>query len=113
MVIELTEKAAKEILTLIEEQRKQNVLGETVYLRMGVKGGGCNGFNYMLDLTEIKTEYDEECESHGVKLLCDPKSSLYLDGVTVDYRDDLLNRGFVFNNPNATGTCGCGNSFSV
>ncbi len=110
MAIELTERAAQEVKTLIE----QNDLPEgKAYLRMGVKGGGCSGFSYALDLTENKNENDEEWEMHGVKVICDPKSYLYLNGVNVDFKDELMGKGFVFNNPNASGTCGCGSSFSA
>ena len=110
MAIELTERAAQEVKTLIE----QNDLPEgKSYLRMGVKGGGCSGFSYALDLTENKNDNDEEWEIHGVTVICDPKSYLYLNGVHVDIKDELMGKGFVFNNPNASGTCGCGSSFSA
>jgi iron-sulfur cluster assembly protein len=64
-------------------------------------------------LSEKAGNHDHQFESHGVRLLCDPKSYLYLNGTTVDFRDELMGRGFVFNNPNATGSCGCGASFSA
>ncbi|UCD28857.1 MAG: iron-sulfur cluster assembly accessory protein, partial [Planctomycetota bacterium] len=76
------------------------------------KGGGCSGFTYSLDLTGTKGENDEEFEEYGIKMICDPKSYLYLNDTTVDFKDELMERGFVFDNPNATGTCGCGSSFS-
>ena len=83
-------------------------------LRVGVKGGGCSGFTYMLDLTEEpKGEMDEEIECNGVKILCDMKSYLYLTGVEIDFKDEVMGRGFVFKNPNATSTCGCGSSFQA
>lgn len=109
MSVQLTEKAAKEVKTIIEQQN----LSEETYLRMGVKGGGCSGFSYALDLTEHKNEQDEEWEHYGVKVICDPKSYLYLKDLTVDFKDEVMGRGFVFDNPNATGQCGCGSSFSV
>src|SRR5262249_49091801 len=111
MPILLTEAAAKEIKTIIDEQK---LPAEATRLRVGVKGGGCSGFSYMLDLTEeAKAEGDEELESHGVKILCDMKSYLYLNGVEIDFKDEVMGRGFVFKNPNATSTCGCGSSFQA
>jgi len=106
----LTESAAKEIKTIIEQQELDQ---EKVRLRLGVKGGGCSGFSYVLDLTENTKETDEIFEQHGIKIICDPKSMLYLNGTTVDFRDEIMGRGFVFNNPNATTTCGCGSSFTA
>jgi iron-sulfur cluster assembly protein len=116
-MIALTEIAAREVKQIIQQQHeiaRQN--GEEVkpmYLKVGVRGGGCSGFSYSLDLTETKGEFDEEWDSHGITLICDSKSQLYLDGVTIDFKDELMGRGFVFQNPNATSTCGCGSSFSV
>jgi iron-sulfur cluster assembly protein len=111
MAISLSEAAATEIKKIIQEQGLPEA--ET-RLRVGVKGGGCSGFSYMLDLTEEpKTENDEELDSHGVKILCDMKSYLYLNGVEIDFKDEVMGRGFVFKNPNATSTCGCGSSFSA
>ncbi len=109
MALELTERAAQEVNTIIEQQKLEK--GKT-YLRVGVKGGGCSGFNYVLDLTEHKNEMDEEWEVRGIKVICDPKSLIYLEGTSVDFKDEIMSRGFVFNNPNATHTCGCGSSFS-
>ncbi len=106
----LTETAAREIKTIIQQQELD---AEKVRLRVGVKGGGCSGFSYVLDLTETQKETDEVFEHHGVKIICDPKSLLYLNGTTVDFRDEIMGRGFVFNNPNATSSCGCGSSFSA
>jgi iron-sulfur cluster assembly protein len=111
MPITLTETAAREIKTIIKDQ---NLPAEQTRLRVGVKGGGCSGFSYMLDLTEEpKGEMDEEIDSHGIKILCDMKSYLYLNGVEIDFKDEIMGRGFVFKNPNATSTCGCGSSFSA
>src|SRR5687768_17455066 len=111
MSILLSEKAATEIKKIVKDQG----LPETeTKLRVGVKGGGCSGFSYMLDLTEEpKSEADEEMEVHGVKILCDMKSLLYLNGVEIDFKDEVMARGFVFKNPNATSTCGCGSSFQA
>lgn len=106
----LTETAAKEIQKIIKDQELD---ASKIRLRVGVKGGGCSGFSYLLDLTEVQKETDEVFDMHGIKVIVDPKSLLYLNGVTVDFRDEIMGRGFVFNNPNATGTCGCGSSFSA
>ncbi|MCP3906065.1 MAG: iron-sulfur cluster assembly accessory protein [Planctomycetes bacterium] len=120
MPVVLTEVAAREIATIIKQQELDS---ESVCLRVGVKGGGCSGFSYLLDLTESQRDSDEEWaytfEANGdgtpitIKLICDPKSYLYLNGCTVDFKDELMGRGFVFDNPNATNTCGCGSSFSA
>ena len=106
----LSETAAREIKSIIEAQELD---AESVRLRVGVKGGGCSGFSYLLDLTETQKETDEVFEQHGIKIIIDPKSLLYLGGVTVDFKDELMGRGFVFNNPNAASSCGCGSSFAV
>jgi iron-sulfur cluster assembly protein len=111
MAISLSETAAKEIKTIITDQ---GLPADKTFLRVGVKGGGCSGFSYMLDLTEDrKGESDEELESQGVKILIDDKSLLYLEGTEIDFRDEVMGRGFVFKNPNATSTCGCGSSFQA
>jgi iron-sulfur cluster assembly protein len=109
MSILLSENAAKEIKSIIKDQG----LSEAVALRVGVKGGGCSGFSYVLDLTEAPPENDEIMESHGIKILTDRKSYLYLNGTEIDFKDEVMGRGFVFKNPNATHTCGCGSSFSA
>lgn len=106
----LTETAAREIKSIVEAQELD---AQKVRLRVGVKGGGCSGFSYLLDLTETQKDSDEVFEQHGIKIIIDPKSLLYLGGVTVDFKDELMGRGFVFNNPNATSSCGCGSSFAV
>lgn len=106
----LSETAAKEIRNII---RDQELDAEKVRLRVGVKGGGCSGFSYVLDLTETQKETDELFEQHGVRIICDPKSLLYLNGTMIDFKDEIMGRGFVFQNPNASTSCGCGSSFSV
>jgi iron-sulfur cluster assembly protein len=107
----LSETAAREIKTIIKQQELPE--GST-RLRVGVKGGGCSGFSYMLDLTEEpKGESDEEIESQGVKILIDMISLQYLNGTEIDFKDEVMGRGFVFKNPNATSTCGCGSSFQA
>jgi iron-sulfur cluster assembly accessory protein len=106
----ITETAAREIKTIIEQQGLDT---DKVRLRVGVKGGGCSGFSYLLDLTETQKDTDESFVQHGVTVICDPKSLLYLEGTTVDFKDEIMGRGFVFQNPNASTSCGCGSSFAV
>lgn len=111
MPIMLSETAAREIKTIIEQQK---LPADNTRLRVGVKGGGCSGFTYLLDLVEEpKGETDEELECNGIKILVDMKSYLYLNGVEIDFKDEVMGRGFVFKNPNATSTCGCGSSFQA
>ena len=110
MSITLTEKAATEVKKIIVEQK----LEDDIVLRVGVAGGGCSGFSYSLGFDKA---YDEEADSkfecHGIPVVVDKKSALYLDGTTVDYYDGIEKRGFTFENPNATKSCGCGSSFQV
>lgn len=108
--IQLSESAAREIKTIIQQQELE---ADKIRLRVGVKGGGCSGFSYLLDLTESQKESDEVFEQHGIKIIVDPKSLLYLSGTKIDFKDEIMGRGFVFNNPNATSSCGCGSSFSA
>ena len=110
MGLTLTETAAREIKTIIKQQELD---AQNVCLRVGVKGGGCSGFSYLLDLTEQQRDTDETFDEHGITVVCDPKSYLYLNGTTIDFKDEVMGRGFVFNNPNATSSCGCGSSFTA
>ena len=113
MKITLSETAKKEINTIIND-KKDELDNEQTYLRVGVKGGGCSGFPYILDLTgNIKDNDQIVSEQDGIKVICDPKSLLYIDGTSIDFRDEVMGRGFVFDNPNATTSCGCGSSFAV
>ena len=104
MAITLTERAAAKIKTVFAK----NGMPEGSCLRLGIKGGGCSGFSYTLDVTDKPAADDEVFESNGVRVVCDPKSYLFLIGTEVDYEDELLKQGFVFNNPNAKKKCGCG-----
>lgn len=110
MAIEITEKAAVEVRRVQEEQK----FDADMFLRIGVAGGGCSGFNYTLTFDNA---YDEQADSkfdqHGVAVVVDKKSALYLDGTTVDWHEGLEKRGFTFENPNAVKTCGCGSSFQA
>jgi len=151
MPVTVTETAAREIASIV---RQQGLDADKIRLRVGVKGGGCSGFSYLLDLTEVQKDNDEMWEypftlapaakKSGVgvtvgasaasgtnggdaasatataggepftlRVICDPKSYLYLNGTSIDFKDELMGRGFVFNNPNATSSCGCGSSFSA
>jgi iron-sulfur cluster assembly protein len=108
----LTPQAADEIREYIKDQELEP---EKTYLRVGVKGGGCSGFQYSLDLIEADgpDDGDTQLESQGVRILCDDRSLLYLEGVEVGFHGEGLHTGFVFKNPNASSTCGCGSSFTV
>ena len=108
-MIELTDRAAKEIRRIIQEQN----LGASTALRVGVKGGGCSGFSYTLGFDDQVAEIDQISEVDGIRVVCDPKSFLYLNGTRIDFEDNLMGRGFKFGNPNAAKSCGCGESFSV
>lgn len=100
----LTEEAAREATAVLEEQSGK-------FLRLWVAGGGCGGLNYGLGIDSEMSDGDEEFESHGVKVVVDGLSLQYVDGSTIEYSQDVLGGGFLVNNPNARGTCGCGNSF--
>jgi iron-sulfur cluster assembly protein len=112
-LINLTEKAAAEVKRIVAEQQAAGV-AEKLYLRMRVVGGGCSGFQHKLDLDpQVNEKLDEVFEFHGVAVVVDKRSKLYLNGVTVDFHDDLNKRGFSITNPSAKSTCGCGSSFSM
>ncbi len=107
--IKMTEKAVKEVKKIMSE----NKVPENYGLRVGVKGGGCSGLTYSLGFDAAAKEGDTTIEQNGIKLFVDGKSLFYLSGTVLDYTDGLNGKGFVFNNPNATKTCGCGESFGV
>lgn len=107
--IHVSDVAIKEIRTIMKDQN----IPENYCLRIGIKGGGCSGFSYSLAFDEQSGENDLAFTFDDVKVVVDYKSMLYLKGVTLDFQDGLNGRGFVFNNPNATRTCGCGSSFSA
>lgn len=107
-MISLTESAAVKVKEMIEKRPHP-----TEGLRVGVRGGGCSGFQYFLEFAEEAKENDRRLECHGVHLFVDSKSFLYLMGTEVDYVESLAGSGFKFNNPNVKRTCGCGESFSV
>jgi iron-sulfur cluster assembly protein len=107
--IEITEKAVKQVHRIKEE----NNIPQEYGLRIGVKGGGCSGLTYQLGFDGEPKDTDTVIEKDGIKLFVDGKSLFYLTGTILDFSDGLNGRGFVFNNPNATKTCGCGESFGV
>lgn len=105
-IVQITPKAANQIKKIFDEQ------GNGRSLRLSVVGGGCSGLSYKIDFDE-KRDHDNIIELDSVKVLIDPKSTIYLKGVVLDFKDGLDGKGFIFQNPNATNTCGCGESFSV
>ncbi|MBI5040904.1 MAG: iron-sulfur cluster assembly protein IscA [Gammaproteobacteria bacterium] len=107
MAITLTETAAERVQKFLANR------GKGVGLRLGVKTTGCSGMAYVLEFVDSVEADDEVFESHGVKVIINPKSLVYLDGTELDYGKEGLNEGFKFNNPNVKDTCGCGESFNV
>src|SRR5437763_12719358 len=111
--VTLTEKAAAEVKRIVAEQ-PAGPEAQKLYLRLRVVGGGCSGFQHKLDLDpQVNPKLDEVFALHGVDVVVDKRSLLYLEGVTVDFNDDLNKRGFSISNPQAKGTCGCGSSFAM
>jgi iron-sulfur cluster assembly protein len=107
--IKITARAVGEISKI----KEQNTIPETYGLRVGVKGGGCSGLSYTLGFDAESRENDKILDLQGLQIFVDKKSLFYLMGVELDFTDGLNGRGFTFNNPNATKTCGCGSSFGV
>ena len=107
MAVTLTEGAAKHVAKYLEKR------GKGIGLRLGVRTSGCSGVAYKLEFADMAGQDDIEFESHGVRVLVDPKILPYLDGTELDYTREGLNEGFKFNNPNVKDACGCGESFSV
>lgn len=108
-MIEVTNAARDEALRLL----KQSDLGDDAFIRVGVKGGGCSGLMYDLDFDNKITDEDKRMEDNGVTVVVDKKSFLYLIGTKLDFSGGLNGKGFQFINPNASRTCGCGESFAV
>jgi len=107
-MISVTDNAKQQALKLMQEEGK-----EGYFIRVGVQGGGCSGLMYQLEMDNEDKEGDKSFEDNGVKIVVDKKSFLYLIGTTLDFSGGLNGKGFVFVNPNADRTCGCGESFSV
>ena len=108
-IVELTESATKQVASLLDKEAKDP---EHFGLRLAIKGGGRSGLSYDLSFGETQDK-DIVQEQEGFKVFIDPKSAIYLKGMTVDFDDGLMGKGFVFKNPNASNTCGCGESFSA
>ena len=107
MPVTLSESAARHVSNFIAKR------GKGFGIRLGVKTSGCSGMAYKLEFVDQTEDEDEVFESHGVKVVIDPKSLAYLDGTELDFVKEGLNEGFKFNNPNVRGECGCGESFNV
>ncbi|WP_109859109.1 iron-sulfur cluster assembly protein IscA [Aggregatibacter segnis] len=107
MSISLTESAADRVKTFLEKR------GKGIGLRLGIKTSGCSGLSYMLEFVDTLNEDDQVFEQHGVKVIVDTKSLVYLDGTQLDFVKEGLNEGFKFTNPNVKDECGCGESFNV
>lgn len=107
-MITVTEAAKKQALRLMEDDGKENL-----FIRVGVQGGGCSGLMYQLEFDNEEKEGDKTFVDNGVKVVVDKKSYLYLVGTTLDFSGGLNGKGFIFKNPNAERTCGCGESFSL
>ncbi len=107
MAITLTEAAAERVKNFLEQR------GKGVGLRLGVRTSGCSGMAYVLEFADEIEDTDVVFEDHGVKVIVDPKSLLYIDGTELDFGKEGLNEGFKFNNPNVKDECGCGESFTI
>ena len=107
MGITVTEAAAKHVLSYLDNR------GKGIGIRLAVRTSGCSGMAYEMEFVDELKEDDQVFEDHGVKVVIDAKSLVYLDGTEVDFAREGLNEGFKFNNPNAKGECGCGESFNV
>ncbi len=107
-MLKITSMAATKVQEFLQENGRPEA-----GLRVRVVGGGCSGFQYQLALDDSASDGDEVFELGGVKLFVDPKSYLYLEGTEIDFVEDIMGSGFRFNNPNSTGSCGCGESFQV
>lgn len=108
-MITVSENAKLKAINLMREDNKP----EDSFIRVGVEGGGCSGLSYKLEFDNQLKEGDQVFEDKGMKIVVDKKSFLYLVGTELDYSGGLNGKGFVFNNPNASRTCGCGESFAV
>ena len=107
-MITISDNAKERLLYLLDKESSKKQ-----FVRVGVESGGCSGLSYNLDFDDEKKEDDELIEDNKIKLLVNKKSFLYLVGTTLEFSDGLNGKGFVFNNPNASRTCGCGESFSL
>lgn len=106
--VAITDRAAAHILALMEKREKP-----AVGIKVGVRTRGCSGLSYTIEYADEIGKYDEVVEDKGVRVLIDPKAVMFLIGTEMDFVEEKFKSGFVFNNPNAKGTCGCGESFNV
>jgi iron-sulfur cluster assembly protein len=109
MAIHLTPQAAEKVRRLMEDPAQKEATG----LRLRVVGGGCSGLSYQLAFERAPEEGDRVEEAEGIQVFIDPKSYLFVNGTEIDYHESMMESGFSFKNPNATGSCGCGTSFSA
>ncbi|MDF1701857.1 MAG: iron-sulfur cluster assembly accessory protein [Planctomycetota bacterium] len=109
MSVTLTPAAADKVRTLMAQPEQTEATG----LRVKVVGGGCSGLSYQIALERAAEEHDSVVESEGISVFLDPKSALFINGTQIDYHESMMGSGFAFSNPNATGTCGCGTSFTA
>lgn len=112
-IVDLSSSAIKQVYSLLQREDKDP---DSYGLRLAIKGGGCSGLSYDLKFDALQEKdiiQSFDIEENFIKVFIDPKSSIYLKGMTVDFDDGLMGKGFVFKNPNASNTCGCGESFSV
>lgn len=110
MAVKLSERAAEEV----KRFQKEHNFGDDMVLRIGIAAGGCSGFSYTLNFDDkFDDKADTKYDCHGVAVVVDKKSALYLDGTTVDWYESLEKQGFTFDNPNAVKSCGCGSSFQA
>src|SRR3954452_8630374 len=105
-MIDISETASEKIKEMLAQEETPNM-----FLRIGVKEGGCSGFSYGMGFDDEKHEQDKELTVHGVKVIVDEESSKYLNGLEIDFKESAMGGGFTIHNPNATATCGCGSSF--
>jgi iron-sulfur cluster assembly protein len=109
--IRISDKAKQRVLQLMQDAGVGN--DPSYFLRVGVVGGGCSGLSYKMDFDNVQKPTDQVFEDNGLKVVTDLKSFLYLVNTTLEFSDGLNGKGFYFNNPNASRTCGCGESFAV
>jgi len=109
MTLQLTENAARKVLSLIQEESSSTPL----MFRVMVSGGGCSGFQYRFSLDDKRQETDHVFEEHGVAVVVDEASLPFVEGAQIDYVEELIGASFQIKNPNASSSCGCGNSFSI
>ncbi|MBB5173555.1 iron-sulfur cluster insertion protein ErpA [Texcoconibacillus texcoconensis] len=107
-MITLTEAAAEQVKKMMEEEEQEGLM-----LRVGVKGGGCSGLSYGMGFDTEVEDTDQKQEQHGINVVVDNESSKMLEGVTIDYKQNMMGGGFTIDNPNAIASCGCGSSFKT